>query len=90
MSTRNISCMGLTTLPTSCGHCLEIWELQLLKTLRAYTKIALLHFYTFHVKVDIKFIAVRTFVCLSVCLSCMKEYCGQLPRAKFSKHLILL
>jgi hypothetical protein len=41
MSTRNISwggkvgrCVGLTTLPPSCADCHEIWEPQLLGTLR--------------------------------------------------------
>jgi len=40
MSTRNISwgkdgrCLRLTTLPPSCGKCLEIWERQLPGTLR--------------------------------------------------------
>jgi len=43
MSTRNISwgvkggrCVGLTTLPSSCADCLEIWEPQPLGTLRAF------------------------------------------------------
>jgi hypothetical protein len=42
MSTRNISwggkgsrCVGLTTLPSSCADCLEIWEPQPHGTLRA-------------------------------------------------------
>jgi len=42
MSTRNISwggkggwCVGLTTLPSSCADCLEIWEPQPSGTLRA-------------------------------------------------------
>ena len=38
MSTRNVSCgrcVGLTTLPSSCADCLEIWEPQLPGTLRA-------------------------------------------------------
>ena len=40
MSTRNISqgnsswCVGLTTLPSSCASCLEIWEPQRPETLR--------------------------------------------------------
>ena len=40
MSTRNISwgkggqCIGLTTLPSSCAECLEIWEPQPSGTLR--------------------------------------------------------
>jgi len=41
MSTRNISCggkggpcVGLTTLPPSCGDCLEMWEPQPPGTLR--------------------------------------------------------
>jgi hypothetical protein len=83
MSTRNISCMVLTILPPSCGHCLEIWEPQLLGTLKACTKIDLLHFYRVHIKSDIIFVAVRT----SVCLSCMKQYCQQIPRKKNSKYL---
>jgi hypothetical protein len=86
MSTRNISCMGQTTLPPSCGHCLEIWEPQLQGILRACTKIALLHFYRFHIRGDMKFIAART----SVCLSCMKQYCQHLLRTELSKYLILL
>jgi hypothetical protein len=36
MSTRNISCIGLTTSLTSCADCLEIWEPQPPGTLRAY------------------------------------------------------
>ena len=43
MSIRNISwggkggrCVGLTTLPSSCADCLEIWEPQPPGTLRAY------------------------------------------------------
>jgi len=44
MSTRNISrrggkdgqCIGLTTLPSSCDNCLEIWEPQPPGTLTAY------------------------------------------------------
>ena len=43
MSIRNISwggkggrCVGLTTLPSSCAYCLEIWEPQPPGTLRAY------------------------------------------------------
>jgi len=42
-STRNISggnkhrqCIGLTTLPSSCANCLEIWKPQPLGTLTAY------------------------------------------------------
>jgi len=42
MSTRNIfwggkggRCVGLTTLPTSCADCLEIWEPQPPETRRA-------------------------------------------------------
>jgi len=41
MNTRNISwvkgrgCVGLTTLPSSCAYCLEIWEPQTLGSLRA-------------------------------------------------------
>jgi hypothetical protein len=38
MSTRNVSCgrcVGLTTLASSCADCLEIWEPQLPRTLRA-------------------------------------------------------
>ena len=54
----------LKTLPPSCGHCIEIWESQLLGTLRVCIKAALLHFYRFHIKGDKRFIAVRT--CLSV------------------------
>jgi hypothetical protein len=40
MSTRNISwgkggrCIGLTTLPPSCAHCLKIWEHQPPRTLK--------------------------------------------------------
>jgi hypothetical protein len=37
MSTRNISCVRLTKFPPSCGHCLRIWDPQLLGTLRACT-----------------------------------------------------
>jgi hypothetical protein len=29
-------CVGLTTLPSSCAECFEIWEPQSLETLRAY------------------------------------------------------
>jgi hypothetical protein len=48
MSTRNVSwdlkggrCVGLTTLPPSCAHCLEIWEPQPPGALRACNGIAL-------------------------------------------------
>jgi len=36
-------CVGLTTLPTSCADCLEIWEPQPPENLRACNGIALLY-----------------------------------------------
>jgi len=40
-------CVGLTTLPLSCGYCLEIWEPQESEVPRACTGIALPCFYSF-------------------------------------------
>ena len=56
MSTRNFSwgkggrCLGLTTFPPTCAHCLEIWEPQQSGNLRAYPGLVmgLLYLYILH------------------------------------------
>jgi len=60
MSVRNISwggrggwCIGLTTLPSSCADCHEIWEPHPPETLKACTGIALHLLYTVAVAVKL-------------------------------------